>query len=344
MHFVRSAIAFLSLGGLTAFAVMTLSSLLAQPQTAYAEATSITISASPIAWNPEAPQEAQAGNLVYVGGLELTSEAPRFGGLSGLAVSPDGAALIAVSDQGDWFTARLEMEGDRPVGLSQALIAPILDAQGDPLESKTESDAEGLAILEGTGVWPGRAIVSFERHHRVDSYDLESNGLDAKAHPVADFGAFAALENNKGLEAVTYLADGSLLAISEETLDADGFIVGARLTTDGAAPVRFRQHVPYALTDVAVLPGGDLVTLERRYSPIGGVGLLMRRIPAGALEKDEPLDGPILLEANNSRSIDNMEGFSVRRAEDGRTLLYLVSDDNFNPLQRTLLLVFALDE
>jgi hypothetical protein len=34
----------------------------------------------------------------------------------------------------------------------------------------------------------------------------------------------------------------------------------------------------------------------------------------------------------------------VRRTVDGETLIYLVSDDNFRRFQRTLLLVFALEE
>jgi hypothetical protein len=41
-------------------------------------------------------------------------------------------------------------------------------------------------------------------------------------------------------------------------------------------------------------------------------------------------------------NIDNMEGIAVRRGPKGETLLYLISDDNFSPLQRTLLLMFEL--
>ena len=39
-----------------------------------------------------------------------------------------------------------------------------------------------------------------------------------------------------------------------------------------------------------------------------------------------------------------MEGLSVHRSPDGETVLTLVSDDNFSPLQRTLLLQFTLVE
>ena len=39
---------------------------------------------------------------------------------------------------------------------------------------------------------------------------------------------------------------------------------------------------------------------------------------------------------------DNFEGIATRRDGQGRTLVYLISDDNFHILQRTLLLMFEL--
>jgi hypothetical protein len=37
-----------------------------------------------------------------------------------------------------------------------------------------------------------------------------------------------------------------------------------------------------------------------------------------------------------------MEGMALHRNANGETIITLVSDDNFSPLQRTLLLQFAL--
>ena len=42
-------------------------------------------------------------------------------------------------------------------------------------------------------------------------------------------------------------------------------------------------------------------------------------------------------------NIDNMEGLSVRTGSGGETLVYAISDDNFNaPLQQNLLMLFEL--
>ena len=40
--------------------------------------------------------------------------------------------------------------------------------------------------------------------------------------------------------------------------------------------------------------------------------------------------------------IDNLEGMSVHRNPRGESIITLVSDDNFSPIQRNLLLQFAL--
>ena len=41
-------------------------------------------------------------------------------------------------------------------------------------------------------------------------------------------------------------------------------------------------------------------------------------------------------------SVDNLEGIAAGRGPRGETLLWLLSDNNFNPLQRTILLHFEL--
>jgi len=43
-------------------------------------------------------------------------------------------------------------------------------------------------------------------------------------------------------------------------------------------------------------------------------------------------------------AVDNFEGIAVRQDSNGDTLVYIVSDDNYSPLQRTLLLQFRLEK
>jgi len=84
-----------------------------------------------------------------------------------------------------------------------------------------------------------------------------------------------------------------------------------------------------------------MLLLERWYQPLRGVGMRIRRIAGREIRPGALLDGPRLIEADLGYEIDNMEGLSVH-LESGRTVLTLISDDNFSFLQRTLLLEFEL--
>ena len=53
------------------------------------------------------------------------------------------------------------------------------------------------------------------------------------------------------------------------------------------------------------------------------------------------MQGEVLLSASGG-DIDNMEGLAVHLAPDGEVRITLVSDNNFNDWERSLLLEFAL--
>ena len=72
---------------------------------------------------------------------------------------------------------------------------------------------------------------------------------------------------------------------------------------------------------------------------IAGREKLLALLVPGAL-----LEGTEIARISLPLTVDNFEGLGLRRDRDGRLLVYLISDDNFNPLQRTLLLMFRLSE
>ena len=98
----------------------------------------------------------------------------------------------------------------------------------------------------------------------------------------------------------------------------------------------------FDITDAAPLPDGGIVLLERRFRYSEGIKMRIRRIAAKELKPGALITGEILLEARDALNIDNMEAISAHRSKSGETILTLMSDDNFSPLQRTLLMQFAL--
>jgi len=136
-----------------------------------------------------------------------------------------------------------------------------------------------------------------------------------------------------------------LIAFSERGLDADGnlkaFLIGG--PTPGEFAVKRRDD--FDISDCTVLPSGDVLLLERRFSLFrGGIAMRLRRIALADIKPGALVDGPILLYADMGYQIDNMEGLSTHRTAAGDLILTMVSDDNFSFLQRTILLQFKLIE
>jgi hypothetical protein len=98
----------------------------------------------------------------------------------------------------------------------------------------------------------------------------------------------------------------------------------------------------YAITDLAVLPDGGILTLERVFGLSSLPGMAIRRFAAAEIAKGATV-APELLFAGTfpAYAIDNMEGIALC-SRDGETRITLVSDNNFfSNVQRTLLLQFA---
>ena len=106
----------------------------------------------------------------------------------------------------------------------------------------------------------------------------------------------------------------------------------------------YRPGPGFKPTSAALLPDGGVLVLERRFTLLGGLAIRVVRLSADEIKPGARLTGEELAFFRPPLAIDNMEALAVRRGPAGETLVYLMSDNNFNPIQRTLLLHFALDD
>ena len=300
-------------------------------------AASISLSARPIALDPTDRAVRHVGRLHFLGGLDLRSDEPAFGGLSGLSVAADGR-LTAVTDRGHWFSARVVRDRTgRLVDLTEAVLVPLLDTKGRPVAGEWR-DAEALERLPG-GDW----LVSFEGRHRVWRYAAETGGLQGRPVPFPTPMGIAAAPLNGGLEALTPLPDGRILMLAESLKRTGGSRAGW-LVGEKIEPLGYRTARDFKPTDAALLPNGDVLVLARYFKLLGGFKARLERIPAAAIEGGAVLKGELLARFVPPLAVDNFEGLAVAPDADGGALVYILSDDNFNFLQRTLLLLFRLDE
>lgn len=296
------------------------------------------------AFSPDDPQRTRFGDLIFRGGLQLKSAHSSFGGYSGLWRGADGSRLVALSDTGSWLTGTPVYEGGTLAGLADTVLAPVLGTNGQPLAAGRSYDTEGFTVSGGT------AFISIERTQEVMRFDtFGRDGILSRGRTVPVPIQVKLLPSNQGLEAIGIAPRGSpvagaLVAIAERSGGVDGPTRGFILT----GPRRGIFHVDrpgrYDITDMAFLPGGDLVLLERRFSFATSLNMRLRLIPAARVRPGGWLKGEVLMQANLNQAIDNMEGLSVHRGPDGRLVLTLISDDNFAVYQRTILLEFAFAE
>ena len=151
----------------------------------------------------------------------------------------------------------------------------------------------------------------------------------------------------KGFEALTMLRGGrwrgGLLALAERLPDTKGRHSGWIMARGKNHRLAIEDIGGFDLTDAIGLPSGDVVILERRFRWLEGVKMRLRRFKVADIAPGAVLSGEVLLEADMTFEIDNMEALSAHRDANGDTILTILSDDNFNGfLQRTLLLQFAL--
>ncbi len=304
-----------------------------------------TVTAIPITFDRDRPEREAFGKLTFRGGLNLFGKSRHFGGYSGIALDESGTALLAVSDAGTWMRATLDYDGRKLKALNDVVLGPILGHDGKPLSTDAERDAEGIALASGD-TRQGAAFVSFEREQRIMRYPFtaKSFGPPDRAIPLPE--ETRAMSANRGIEAVALIRagrlKGTIVAFSERLTDRRGNLKGWLIGDRKPGPITLRRIGGFDITDAAGLPDGGIVLLERRFRYSEGVKMRIRRITPAELKPGALIEGETLLEAQDNLNIDNMEAITATRSASGETILTLMSDDNFSPLQRTLIMQFAI--
>lgn len=339
---LRAALALGMIGGLSGMATQCTPRkappVVATPPAPVKVGPEITVTATPVPLDASNPAKIDAGGgFTYAGGLVLTSATTsRLHGLSDLSVTADGK-LTAISDEGDVFEARVELDPTgKLTGLTDTKLWPLKGPDGQPLQNKQMADAEGLAVLPN-----GDRLISFERNHRIWRYAVGPDGqwsLPAVAPKPA-----TVFPDNEGMEAISaYPAAGP-----------DAYIVGGeegevwlcKLSADcKSLPPQSGPDFTWGLTGFAPFAGAAVATLHRGYDPVRGWRSVVRFIsdPTKPLAQQRT---SATLRIDGAMPRDNFEGLALAGAPAGApagaTRLYLISDDQaIGANQRTLLLAF----
>jgi hypothetical protein len=297
----------------------------------------IEVSLRPIVLDSRDPARDRVGKLIFRAGYSLSANDSRFGGWSDLDISEDGRRLTAISDRGYWFDATVEHRSNGAIDVLKDARLGQLANLGGFRQRGIGGDAEGLSRTPEGGF-----LVSFERRHRIWHYPPADPPFSALPRALPMPPEAARMPANGGIEAVVRLPGGRVLVLSEELVTDDGANVG--WLGDGRiwSRVSYVAGPDFKPTGVARLPNGDLLVLERRFSPMSVPGGRIVRVKAESIHPDARIAGEEIARIEPPMTFDNFEGIATRVGPGEQVFVYVISDDNYFFLQRTLLMEFEL--
>ncbi|MCZ4273917.1 esterase-like activity of phytase family protein [Maritalea porphyrae] len=315
---------------------------LCAPGTAFAE--KLTINAAQIKWFKSQSIGKPVGiDLIWRGGLHLTSTHPDFGGLSDLTFTSQNGDLAIVTDKGRMITAQLSYDAtNAPIAINRAEIKRIKNSKGANLPSNFSRDPEAIDTIYRNGT-PSAVRVGFEHLTRVADFGLIDGKPEGAAKDYALPSWITRQRNNGSIESLciappTSPVAGSTLVILEDVRDQKGnnraWLSGKR---DGG-DLSVKAEGGFRPTACTFTPSGDLLILFRDVG-IFGFSMQLQLVPAQDVRANTILSGKKLLEANGG-DVDNMEGLTTHIGTKGETVISILSDDNFRGWERTLLLQF----
>lgn len=295
---------------------------------------------APVSLDPEHHGRRRVGALEWLGGVRLTSPDPAFGGFSSLHVAPDhrvtllsdGGNIVQITLGAHWRPGKAAF-GDLPAGPGTGW-------------SKIDRDSESMSVDPKDG----SVVTGFENSNMLWRYTPDFARALGSSAPRA----MATWPANEGAESFAFLPrkrwGGGAITIGEQDPwpGAKGR-AAIRFTGDPITqPNRgFRfSYVPpaqYDPSDLTVLPDGRMIVLTRRFELPFAFSNKLVVIDPRAIRPGAVVHGREIATLASPLIHENFEGIAATR-EGGRTILWLVSDDNQSILQRSLLLKFRLDE
>ena len=260
--------------------------------------------------------------------------------MSGLAFDPDQNVLYAVSDSGRLVHFKLTINRGRLV--SATVVATSTKQTGKRLSGKW-ADSEGLVAANHKNKVRGdtELLISFERHPGLHDIRRKASSWATSYRNCSS--RHRQLPAPKlGLEAMFWDEDHGIIASPEFPLDNAESKEIALYSPRGVVGTLPRlDETNAAIVALEKLTNGRLVTLERAHSWLTlSLKIVLRVTDLPISDKPVRLNGVEVGRLDNALGwrVDNFEGLTHHKAN----RFLMVSDDNGQPLQKTLLTYFRI--
>ncbi|CAK0896364.1 unnamed protein product [Prorocentrum cordatum] len=301
----------------------------------------------------------------------------RLSGLTALGSNGPSVRLLALSDSGFWVQLTVDV-GSGALSVHDVEQAPLLDTLGRPMHTLGYGTVfEGVSLhgddllvateptrtRETDYAGAGRHTSGVLRYSLAGVLSGGGGAAARAARPLGVCTEEGGPSAEDGVEALVHLGAERLLAICEA--GGRGWIVNGSLSGDREEVV-LRVPDGFRVTGATVAPGASssadgwdvLVLLAKWQGEIEGYGQHLRVVErrrlarmgssfsggaAAGARRWEMLSTvpPVLVEmrSEDGYPLDNVEGVALVRTNNGRELVFAVSDDNGASCQRTVLLM-----
>ncbi|MGB1799213.1 MAG: esterase-like activity of phytase family protein [Gammaproteobacteria bacterium] len=283
----------------------------------------------------------QKKNFNLLGALQLKSAVSpdqRLMEFSGIAWDNDEQSLILLSDRAFIVHAKPVFTENKLTDLLFTSYHRLLDKKGKALRYKP-SDSEGLALINSRNNLNNdtELLISFERVPRVLRYTTDGKFLSEEKinNELNDIKNYES--ENKSMEAITFHEKYKIITGPERALDKNSTLSLHNLDKkEWLFSAESKEHS--SLVGLTTLPNNQLIALERIFPGVfAGVTNIIHLITLN----DDSLEQQRLVKLNPEDGFnENFEGISWHKDNH----FFMISDDNENLFQRSLLLYFEIPE
>ncbi len=263
----------------------------------------------------------------------------KFAEISDIAYDKKRDILYALSDKARLFKLRIVIKHHK-ISALHAISGVKLRNIGDKKLLKPYRDSEGMALQ--TVDDKTRVLISFEQKPRVTQYDESLHALRSVPlpHMLRDIRHYQG--KNKALESLTYDASVGIITAAEFPLRGERKGYHALYDSRGKLCTIKRIDPGNAITELEMMPDGKLLVLERKFvlthfafeTTLVKVDIDDRK---GGICKSEVLSW---MSTQRGWNIDNFEGLTHYKDN----LYIMISDDNNNRLEKTILTLFEIKD
>ena len=263
--------------------------------------------------------------------------------LSDIAWDNDHQRLYAISDDGYLYTMTITIRDNT---LKQAKILSAVRLKGPdkkPLRGG-DNDPEGLTLTQHQNGKSGdtQLIISFEGNSRIARYSTSGDYISDVSIPSKLRGKQNYRSHNSALESVTNHPKHGFITAAELPLKTHASNTQTLYASNGQ-----EWHFPRArakessITALEVLSNGDILVLERAFSGLfSPLIITLRQVKLNHCDQKRHCEVKEIARFSSAEgwAVDNFEGLAKLQGD--RYLM--ISDDNKNPLQQSILVMFEV--